>query len=80
MGTEDSESTLSLSEAVLDEVAEHEGVPPESLDQPLYDVIDPEALDMLFRGDTGYITFEYHGYVVSVGHSGDVSLESTGAD
>jgi hypothetical protein len=80
MGTDDSEVTLSPSEMVVHEVAEQEGVPPEALDQPLYDAIDPDALDSLFRGETGQISFEYHGYDVTVAHSGTVSLESTDAD
>lgn len=80
MGIDNSGETLSTSETVLHEVARHKGVPPEELNPPLYDAIDPEALNTIFRGDTGLISFEYHGYVVTVGHSGNVNLEPTEAD
>lgn len=70
----------SLSEAVVEAVADAEGVEPTEL-QPLYDVIDPDALDSLFRPQfdgrhpsRGEITFRYHGYVVHVDDAGRVSL------
>jgi hypothetical protein len=74
MGTGDSRDTPSLSAAVIHEVAECEDVPPAELNPPLYDVVDPDALDMVFRRDTGQISFEFHEYVVTVDHSGDVDL------
>jgi len=80
MGTEDSEEPLTLSEAVLDAVADHEGVSPEELNPPLYDVVDPDALETIFRGTTGQIRFEYHDYVVTVDHAGSVRLQPTGQD
>lgn len=39
---------MSLSEKVVEEVAAAENVEPEDLDVPLFDVIDPDALDQLF--------------------------------
>lgn len=80
MGTDTLGDTRSPSEAVLHEVAEHKGISPEELNPPLYDVIDPEALDTIFRKNTGRITFEYHGYVVTVDASGNVNLETTDSD
>lgn len=77
MGTDDLRDSLSLSEAILQEVAECEEVPPEELNPPLYDVIDPDAIDAIFQGDTGHVSFEHQGYFVTVSHSGDVSLEQT---
>jgi len=69
------------SEAVLNRVAEAEGVEPSELDTPLYAVIDPDALDMLFWSDndgptrdTGEVRFEYSGYKVTVSATGDVSV------
>lgn len=70
----------SLSEVVLQKVAEREEVPPSELNPPLYDVIDPEALDSVFRGSTGHISFEYHGYAVTVDCSGNVSFGPREAD
>lgn len=80
MGTNDSGNPLSVSEAVVHEVAGSKGVPPDELNPPLYNVIDPDALEAIFRGGTGHISFEYHGYVVTVNHAGDVSLEPTVTD
>lgn len=77
MRTEGYRTTSPLHQAILYEVADQTGIPPEKLNPPLYDVIDPEALDAIFRGETGFLSFEYHGYVVTVSHSGDVALEST---
>lgn len=80
MRVDDSGETSSPDEAVVREVVERKGIAPEELNRPLYDVIDPDALDVIFRGDTGHISFEYHSYVVTVSHSGNVSLEPTRAD
>lgn len=80
MITVSSGDALSLSETVFQEVAEQMEVPPEALNSPLYDVIDPEALDTIFRADTGHISFEYHGYLVTVSHSGKVTVEPPEAD
>ena len=74
------EQTTSPSEAVIDAVANAEGVEPTDL-RPLYDALDPDALDSLFqprghasRSTRGQITFEYHGYEVHVDESGQVTL------
>ena len=66
----------SVSEAVLSAVADREGVGPEELGTPLYDVIDPEALDNLFRNGSGRVTFEYMNYVVTVDNRGTVRVEA----
>lgn len=71
-----SERTPSPSEAVLYELAALEGVQPEELNPPLFDVVDPDALDGLFTGTTGTVSFEYHGYSVTVDSSANVTLES----
>ena len=44
------------------------------LTPPLYDVIDPEGLDGLFRDTTGELTFEYLGHSVRVTSDGAVSV------
>lgn len=80
MGSDDTVDTSSPTEAVLHEVAEEKGVPPEELNPFLYDVIDPDALDAVFQGSTGNVSFEYHGYDVTVSHSGTVNLEPANAD
>lgn len=75
MGTAIPGDTRSATEAVIMEVAERNETPPEELNPPLYDVIDPEALESIFRGETGEVSFEYHGYVVTVDHEGSVRLK-----
>ncbi|SFS70746.1 HalOD1 output domain-containing protein [Halostagnicola kamekurae] len=79
-----------LSVKVVREVAQKEGVDPTELDAPLYDVINPEALDELFEprrnGEPrfGAVTFTYHGYDIVVEHGDDdggltITLEDSGA-
>jgi len=77
----------SLSEAVVTAVSTASGTEPApdtspgaggGLD-PLYSVIDPEALDSLFHhadsgGAAGRVTFRYHGYAVTVHSEGRISL------
>lgn len=75
----------SLSQAVVEAVARREEIdvtevePPEY--EPLYTVVDPEALDALFSSTTsgasrpvGSISFTYAGYDVTVHSDGDVEL------
>jgi len=67
-------SERSICEAILSRVAEREGVDELDLDPPLFDVIDPDALESLFRGTRGMVRFEYHGYDVTVDHQGRVDV------
>lgn len=54
------------SEAVVATVADRSGTDPVAL-PPLYDAIDPDALDKIFRGDLpGRVSFPYAGYEVTV--------------
>ena len=75
----------SLSQAVVEAVAQREDVdvteiePPEY--EPLYTVVDPEALDALFSSTTGgatrpvgSVTFTYAGYDVRVHSDGEIEL------
>ncbi|UHQ98134.1 hypothetical protein HYG81_21385 (plasmid) [Natrinema zhouii] len=41
---------------------------------PLYNSVDPEALDKLFHAEKGRVTFSYHGYEVAVKGSGEIHL------
>ncbi len=65
---------------VVERVADAEDVDPHALDPPLYDAIDPEALDRLSTAITdgsttrGRISFQYHGYDLSVDATGHVEL------
>lgn len=68
------------SEAVLSAVAEAEGVDERELAVPLYEVIDPDALDALFRDGEGEITFQYLDYHVTVDHTNAVELRPASAE
>ena len=65
--------------AVVERVAGAEGVDPLDLD-PLYEAIDPDALDTLCGGagrdarPPARIVFEYHGYTVIVDGPDSVTL------
>ena len=69
-----------LSREVVETVAALKNTEPTELQQPLYEVIDPDALDALFtpkrdrtarRG--GEIQFMYCGYSVRITPNGDVN-------
>lgn len=80
MESNDPQRTQSTSEAVLYAVAEKEDVEPEDLNPPLFEVVDPDALDRLFKSESGPVSFEYHGYSVTADYSGNVSLQSVEPD
>jgi hypothetical protein len=67
---------------VVEAVADAEGIDPIDLEAPLYESIDPTALDDLFdksAGSTaarsGSLSFRYHGYDITIASSGAVHLE-----
>lgn len=63
---------------VIEEVAARDGVDPVDVKPPLHDVVDPEALDALFRSADGSngtaVEFPYAGYDVRVESSGTVRV------
>jgi len=75
----------SLSLAVVERVAEAENVDPLDVRVPLYEVIDPDALDTLgsmadeSRCSDVRVSFEYCGYTVTADGSGSVSLVDASA-
>ena len=85
LSVERSDEDTSLSFEVIRAVAEREGVDPIDIEppeyEPLYDVLNPEALDALFepreggipRG-SGQVEFTYCGYEVVVESDGSVEL------
>lgn len=62
------------SEAVLAAVAERRGIDETKLERPIYDAVDPDALDSLFRSGAGEVTFRYLGYRVTVDADRNVDL------
>ncbi|TYL37143.1 hypothetical protein CV102_19205 [Natronococcus pandeyae] len=77
-------------QSIIEGVAHHEGVDVTEVEppayEPLYAVINPEALDNLFRTATGsaaadaHVSLEYAGYDITVYGDGrvDVADPSTG--
>lgn len=70
-----------VSDRVLEAVADARGTDPLELDRPLYDVVDPDALDALFAADDGTDTlrveFTYGGYRVTVRGDGQIGVRAT---
>lgn len=68
-----------LTGRIVSKVGDREGVPEEEL-PPLYDVIEPEALEKLVdhtRKTSGAdlrVQFRYAGYTVVIGDSGDITV------
>lgn len=63
-----------VSRAVIGAVAEAEGVDEIDLHPPLFEAVDPDALDNLFHNTTGRVQFDYLGYTVAVDQDGAVDL------
>lgn len=59
---------------IVFEVADREGVDPLEIQVPLYDAINPDALESLFRESPGRLTFTYMEYIVTVTHEHEVSV------
>lgn len=66
-----------VSQSVVEAVAEAENVKHQELTPPLYDVIDPDALEKLFthKSATGKIVFNYNSCEVNVFSDGYISVE-----
>lgn len=70
----------SVSRSVVETIAEVEGVSPTELTPPLYEVVDPEALDDLFAASSpGRVEFSYKSYEVTVDGDGVVEVASAEA-
>lgn len=66
-----------VSDRVVDAVARAAETDPLSLTPPLYEAVDPDALDELCRHSDfeGTVTFDYLGYRVAVDGAGRVTVE-----
>lgn len=63
------------SETVVRTIVQAKGISP--LEMPaLYEIVDPEALDAIFKGkDLSYIQFLYYGYKVIVVSDGRIIIQ-----
>ena len=71
---------FSPSEAIVLEIAKRTGVDSGDL-PPLYERVDPEALDRLVQGQGSvHLTFEYTGCEVTVSEIGCIAIHECGND
>lgn len=78
----DSSPDGSLSAVIVEAVADREDCSPTEI-EPLYDAINPDALNALFFFDSaqsssrinGEISFEYCGYLINVTSDGRISID-----
>lgn len=67
---------LPPSTMVVQEIADIKDMAPTEL-SPLYEAIDPDALNTLFQGKmSGSVTFEYEGYTVTVEENSEVTVQT----
>ena len=71
--------------AVIQVLAEARGVGVEEIEQPLYDVVDPDALDRLFTDRShanvgSRVVFEFDAHEVTVHADGDILVRRIGSD
>ncbi len=64
-----------LTQEVVSAVARAEGIDPTAVEPPLFEAVDMEAMERLFRDTRGRLAFEYKDYLVTVSSSGDVVLD-----
>ena len=78
-----SDGELGVCQAVIASVAGAKGIGPEELSPPLYEVVDPDALDSVFtntsgsRQAEGSVSFEFAGHPITVHSSGEIVVYST---
>ncbi|WP_231188340.1 HalOD1 output domain-containing protein [Haladaptatus sp. DYF46] len=81
-GKQPLDDTESVTATIINRILARENISSNDL-VPLYEVIDPDALNTLFgptragshRPTTGAVTFQYQGYQVTVTSENDVELE-----
>ena len=78
--TTDIGETYTVSERVIQAIPDCEGVSPLDISPPLFDAIDPDALDRVYAdGRPGVTTeFQYAGFRVTVRPSGRIELSPLG--
>lgn len=79
----DSDGNLAPSTAIVEAIAEYKGIDPLELEQPLYEVVDPDALDVLFTQSgngkspsVDSVNFAYDGCMVRVSGDGTIELSA----
>lgn len=85
-GPDDHDHTRPVSQRAIEAVAAETGTSPTDL-EPLYSVVDPDALDDLFHydpsvvdGSGGHVAFNFAGCRVQIFQDGTVETSSRGDD
>ncbi|QLH76502.1 hypothetical protein HZS55_03910 [Halosimplex rubrum] len=64
---------------VIETIADVTGTDPLTMEPPLYEVVDTDALDALYEsGATATVEFEYDGHSVVVDGDGTVTVDGAG--
>ena len=73
----------SVSEKVLEVIAEAEDIDASEIEEPLYEAVNPDGLDAIFKSkdsdatrNQGKVQFPYYGYKVTVTAQGNVKLQN----
>ena len=75
--SDDRSADKKASLAVIKAVANEEGIDSRALTDPLFEAIDPGALDAICHNSSVRVSFEYHGYLVTVDGENNVNLSDT---
>ncbi|MBX0304197.1 HalOD1 output domain-containing protein [Haloarcula salinisoli] len=68
------ETTPTVSERVIHTIADRDGISPLDISPPLFDAVDPDALDRLCGDSDVTVAFEFAGYRVTVRDGSRVEL------
>lgn len=70
------DSAETASQQVVEALARADNIDPLAMTTPLYDVIDPDALNAVLDTDSPVeVTFEYDGHTVTVESDGRVTVD-----
>jgi len=77
MAVHDADKQISID--VIEAIAEQTGTDPQTMEPPLYEVVDTDALDTLYeRETTATVEFQYDGHDVVIDGDGTVTVDGTG--
>ena len=69
---------IPISVRVVEALAERLETDPFDMEPPLFEAINPESLDRLFRPDAACrVKFEYEGHAVEVANDGTITVDGT---
>ena len=63
---------------IIQSVARAEGVEASTIDEQLYQVINMDAVDSLFRDSPGVLRFQFKDYWITIDHTETITVEKIG--